>query len=528
VLIGQEVFYGSAPSAPTGPVQIVLDRMKTHPWNGIEVTSQAMGELDPADHDQGLMWIVYRSQSAGGPFEEFNKFFRHYIYADTPLFQPTKDLVEPRDGSFRIGKDKYVMADYITPVHDADHLPHKPFYYQVGQTPVRGRDHPEPVGKEVLSNVAGPSGEAMIQIGAEKNPDGSYKLMAGLEGLAGFGVTLSMTNQVFDAVKPHVVVSYGGWRGHFFGYAGVPLSPQGGSISVHAEGDGLAASTSFTVPADPAADAQLRKQAESDAQSRDRNLKDQAVRTQVDKKAMDEAQKRAVKPASNEFNELWPQLARQYAAMRYTYRVDVEFERPRLENLFQRQIARSTRDFRAIIACDERDLALIPVLDSISDERRSALKEVYQTVAGTVITVVGNPNAADALKKLKEQTLKDVQAEIDAKYAQIAIDLNGTYADMANAAFLAGDAATFERTITERAKLPANEIAKAGGLDAIYYGAADRLVILTGDRNRGADLVRKSEEIRLAATPSERREDLRKSLERVRPAWWPEETPAKP
>ena len=542
----QAYLFGSAVAAPepekfpSGPLEIRTIRMQKNPWNGIEITSQAMVQLDPNRPKQGLKFLIYRSQGASEPLQIFNKLFVHYVFGDTPIQAFVPGPNEPYN-SCRIAKDRFLILDHISVIHDFDRLPHKPYFYQIAQIPVIRTEDDElkEKGKEVRSNVLEPSMEAEILISGALNEDGVIRVTIDSDGWCNVGARLVLKNQQFDAWSAHFTFTANGRTGHSFSgrregdrvYGGgapvsaygaaagcrLPVGFSGGSVSITAQGDGLSASTSVTLPASPerAADVTRLIQAAKDRLARAMNDKPRDVNDALAmlKRAEWIKDRKPEKP--NDFSDVsrWAADMRTYALSRAHYRERSEYEYRRLENMYKEEIARVSGDWQGVSQCAAKGIEIEQVRYDIETERNTALAAANDALSACA-------NIPQEAKSSIENSKREVEMyRKSTERIPKGAGLLGN-AGIARAAFNAGDAATYERAQEERIKLLAAPEDK-NDLAGVYYEMAEDLIVLTGDRNKSADLKEKSIQLQIELEPG-KAEQIRKRAESNRPAWWPE------
>ena len=535
--------FGSAVAAlepekfPSGPLEIRTIRMTKNPWNGIEITSQAMTQLDPNKPNQGLKFLIYRSQGANEPLQIFNKIFQHYAFGDTPIKGFVLGPNEPYD-SCRIAKDKYMILDHISVIHDLDRLPHKPYYYQIAQIPViRVDDEIKEKGKENRSNILEPGTEAEVRITNERAKDGTPKLSTDDEGWCRISAALGLKDQYFDAWGAHFTVTSGGWTGHYFsgrregdrvygggflsGYSAggggrVMVGSGGGTISITAEGEGLSASTSVDVPADSSWAAEQAKRIEAE-RARLAKYMGESPKDINDARALvkDMEYIKDRKPEKpNDYGDVsyWVSSMRMYVSRKASFRERSEYDPARMESACKDAIARASGDWRGVIQCAARFIEVERIRYEIETERNAALAALNDALSAC-------GNIPDNAKSSIENSKREVEmyrksTERQLKGAQIA-----GYERMAKAAFNAGDAGTYERACNERINLLTAPEDKRD-LSSLYGAMAEDLVTLTADRAKGADLWAKAGQTALEAQP-EHTESLTQWYEHNKPVWWP-------
>ncbi len=247
----------------TGPLRISVRRSKQRSTNHIEITSEAIAALDPKSFDQRLRLTTYYGFSPAGPFHP------RPGSAMQPISGAAGSFTNEGETIGRLAPDRYLLTDYVSDLARSDiALPHGLIHYRIGQQlEVKGKL----VGKEEFSNVILPSGKGRIvfQHLTEGEPPLKPRFSRGDDaGFVQHGVRLSSEDQWFDAWGAHVVVKAGGWVGHYYTRSGSsarwddsaaaiewPYLPGGGSVVIEAEGEGLTASLTVPVSADPRHDA---------------------------------------------------------------------------------------------------------------------------------------------------------------------------------------------------------------------------------------------------------------------------------
>jgi len=511
---------------PAGSVQIAVKRMKKNPWNGIEVTSEAMAMLDPAKPNQGLKFSVYRSEGGGKPLEIFNKHFVHYVFPDTPVYEPKAQDDEPVRSS-RMARNKFLILDHISVIHDSERLHHMPYCYQVGQVAVTGREDIRETGKEIQSNVTEPGTEAKIRVLAGRSNDEWYT----------FGAALSLMDQQFDAWNTHFTVSAGSWKGHFFSgrkekarnYGGVsaysapaslrvPAGPLGASVSITAEGDGLAASTLIEIPPNQERIALLLKQVEDNK----RDLENALKRKEEDIARLSSAVEEMKwilnrKPADmSDYAAVnaWAESMRMYDGRNNSLRERKEYEYPSLENMYQNNIARALQEWPRVIRGIARDIELA----QLQHEIRMAFFSSRETLNNALAACSNIPESG---AKRIESVKREISQQREFTERAYPKGVAGFYDSMARAAILAGDIGIYEKARAEQIKLMSKPEDKRD-LGSLYRVMADESVILTGDRTKGAAMLDRAMELEIEVQPDRAKEITQRYQDR-RPAWWPAE-----
>lgn len=522
-LFGGGAFAPKPDKVVTGPLQIKLMRMKRNPWNGIEITSQALAQLETNKPEQGLKFAVLRSESAGGPFVEFNRVFLSYCFGDTAVFKPTEQEPEPMfygQTCVRVGKDKFLIQDHMTPRND-DKWPHKPAYYQIVQTPVLRDDADKARGKEVKSNIAGP-GEAELFLWPNTDSSGKPSFRTDSDGWYSFGGKLGLNNQAYDVLKPRFTVSSGKWTGHFWnGALKVRIPPEGATLRVTAEGEGMSASGSLEVPGDPerqkqAAEAlgNAQKQLAEGIASRSNRVVNAKQRFDSDKRWLD-AQPNPASQSARDWVS-WLSMKYDFVRSRYGYRCEALGESPRLALWDRRHVAEAAGDYGA--ACDlhlaEYDIAV--ALDPIEEERKSEVGTLLAKVKGLSI-----PASDSGLKEAAGRLQVDLEANLRQRDSIVPTSKFGAIQGALYAAYCAGDAGKFEAALGKAASIPLRDDRDKNDLVRTYHDAAERLFTLTGDGSKAAAILNKARAMDLELNPQQA-ENCKKNWERNPPAWWPE------
>lgn len=539
-LFGSAVAATEPEKLPSGPLEIRTIKMQKNPWNGIEITSQAMAQLDPNRPKQGLKFWIYRSQGANEPLQIFNKIFVHYTFGDTPIQAFALGPNEPYN-TCRIAKDKFLILDHISTIHDMDQLPHKPYYYQIGQIPVIRTEDDEikEKGKEVRSNVLEPDMEAEIQVTDARNEDGSIKATIDSEGWCNIGARLCLKCQQFDAWGAHFTFTANGWTGHAFsgrkegdrfygggmfvsGYSAaagcrMPIGPAGGSVSITAEGNGMSASASVTISADPQRIEEAARWAKGGkdhlaeyAAKKPKDANDYLARIKDDEYIKD---RKPEKPGDYSDVSLWAEAMRRYIMRRFDYRMRIEYDYPTWEANAREQIAMASGDWQAVVQLRAKTIDLGMVKYEIETERNNAFAAVCEAFSACT-------NLSQQQKSSIENSRREVEMfRSSTERLPKAVRLAG-YEWVSNAAYHAGDAGAYEQAQNERIKLMTAPEDKrfVGG---VYSQMAQDLVTLTGDRNKSADLLDKAVQADIDYEPG-KADQIRKRAESSRPAWWPE------
>jgi len=533
-LFGSAVATPEPEKLPSGPLEIRTIRMTKNPWNGIEITSEAVAQLDPNKPEQGLKFLIYRSQGPDEPLAVFNKIFLHYVFGDTPIQEFVPGPNEPIRWC-RTAKDKFLILDHISVIHDSDRLPHRPYFYQVGQIPVvRVDDELKEKGKEIRSNVLAPSDSAEIRVLTAENVDGTYTAMEDVFDWPGITVALGLTDQQFDAWDAHFTITVGGWISHCFSgyresenrygaasaYAApvhirIPPTYRQVTVSISAEGDGMSASTSVMIAGNPKEAEEAGQQVqlstselEKYTRERDRDVNE----AQAKVKDMEWVKERKPQNMSS-YSEVsyWVDGMQSYARRVAYLRERRDYDYPRLQNMCMNRIAQATEDWRGQYQCAAKDLELCRVRYEIEMERIAAFESTNNMLAAC-------SDIPEDGKKKVEQTSKEIEMSRQSAERGYRAGQEVEHARMARAALYAGDVGLYERAQAERIKLLSRPEDKRD-LAGVYRAMANDLVVLTGDRSKGEDLLAKALQADIESRPDQA--ESQRQWYRNNAVWWP-------
>lgn len=513
---------GTVDVGPAGPLQITVHRLNPFSLTAIEVQSEALLNLNPDQPREGIKFILYRATSPDGPWTNplSNPFNGNAAVVVFPGNKPMTDRRETNTGLIDKGRVRIIDLGAIDPK-----APHKPFYYRVGQVGFSvGETSGHDVGEEVTSNVVAPDTTAVVLFSTlpdkPDTPDvghSNYWAMA--------SASLSLPNQAFDIHDAHLVVTAGGWTGHYwsrtdgngFVRIGGPYKYDGTSITVSASGENYSGSGTAAVPGDAKQAADARKQADEATAKIASQEKYYAKELETSKKREAELVAEIAKITDTSSYSQADQLYRAQETLvnaRASIRSNTELNGQYSTLRFQQEAAYATQDYAQCLALKRQEMDFLKLKRDITVEAVSGRE-------AAISKLLARSDVPADKRKQYEGDLKDYVRERESAGPQFLQDQTGQFAAIAEAAWLAGDASGYLDARTEQVRL----LVQRGLNDAIpsiLLDAAEKYATLSGDRDGAAKMYLMAQAAAIERAPADQRAQVQKYWEDdSTPTWLP-------
>ncbi|MCE9533587.1 MAG: hypothetical protein K8T89_21050, partial [Planctomycetes bacterium] len=523
-------------SAVTGELQIIVKRPKaqsgapaTETW--IEINSAALEKLDPKG-GQGLEMRLYRSQSPEGPFDQIET-TKHFVFPH---------IFSKPDAIYRSAKDKYVLPDGIAQtLLYQNKVPYKPFYYRVGQVPanMRGNGKVDPLGEEVLSNVSGPSGKALLEMlsgGWTNGPpivDGKLVVPEPNRFFPRFTIAMSLEDQYFDLRGSELKVEAGTWRGTFWTSrkegekeiggsrgAGVDLPqtifPDGAQVTIQGKNGTYQAKLEFRIPANPQLMEVVRSNAERDVKNFERQVASIEKDLATSQRLVTEEEARLAKTKEGTKNNYYSRSS--LSSYRFSLELKKAVDLPYAKVRLRRAQAASKFDLPGVVQTYKDELPIRATERTMRMAYEKTKPELWR-YALTIQTFAKND------LQNYERLLKEHPEEMKRSEKQLYDSLTVMLTPALEAAYNAADVASVQAFSEEYMRVW-KELSFPGPIVGRLRALANETATLSGNREKAAEYFMQAQALELQLADAKQREQILKNRKyQMLPAWWPEGRP---
>lgn len=532
-VLGSVAFAPEPGPVPEGPLKIEAAPVKGV-LGAVLITSKALTALDPKTPDTGVRFTLHRSPTPEGPFESLSP-YSFTVFPDTQRWTPPDERTDPPIHAY-LADGRVWLCDnrYLSPDPDRER---RPFHYYVTQVAVVGRSKPQPQGDEERSNVVDP-GSPRILVFIDRSWDGkvrdpSYDNEGGCfvraalswtaQPMREWGVEIRMTDRFgvrrFWAPRREGDLEIGRCDAEAWAWGTVYVGPTGGTITIEASGPGGGASLPWTLPADPARVAEMaawlareRVSTASDAATEARTVADAKARLAEKKPWLSEP------PADRSESSLLghAQSLEREDSNRFGDRLRIEYYAPLESARDGRREAILAMDFAQAVAFSREAVAAADRLAKAYEENLIGLAKIDAAYAAVpASSEYAQSSVADARRSIAEQKVRmPTVARTNQRDAWVWV---------AEAAWFAADTGSFREAMDAMLQLSDRPDEATERINAIAK-TLDRYVSLTGDRARGAILLRERIALERASVDAATSTAVLENHRRNLPAWWPEKT----
>jgi hypothetical protein len=532
-LLGSVAFAPEPGPVPEGPLAIEAAPVKGV-LGAVVINSKALAALDPRSPDIGVRFTLHRSPTPDGPFESLAA-YSFTVFPDTPRWTPPDERTAPQIHAY-LADGRVWLCDNRYLSHDPG-AARRPFHYFVTQVAVVGRSKPQPQGEEERSNVVDPGAPRIVVFvdrswdGKVRDPsydnEGGCSVRAALgwtaQPMREWGVEIRMTDRYgvrrFWSPRREGDLEIGRCDAESWAAGTVYVGPAGGTITIDAEGPGGRASLPWTLPADPARVAEMAARLEREKVSTASDAAAEAQQVEAAKARRDQRKPWLSEPPADRSESSmlgFAQALEREDSSRFGDRLRIEYYAPLESARDRRREAILAMDFAQALVFSREAVAAADRLAKVYEENRVALDKLDSAYAAVpAVSEDARSSVANARRAISEQ--KERIPTI-ARSSQ-----RDAWTWVAEAAWFAADAASFREAMEAMLQL-SDRRDEVPDRIAVIGKTLDRFVSLTGDRARGAILLRERVALERASVDAATSAAVLEQYRRSLPAWWPVKT----